>query len=262
MDKFSTVTIRETKESKRVKISSDVKPKILDTIIQKWQSLLDTLAKVVDVPSGLIMRLNEGTIEVFLKSNTQGNPYIVGEEAKLVYGFYCETVIGKQMQLIVPDATRSKDWKLNNPDVTLGMISYMGVPINWPDGECFGTVCILDNKENHYNRDLEDLLTQIKQHIEVDLELILTNQQLEELNDTKTKFLSLISHDIRGNIGSADQLLQLIIENFEIYDSSKIKDTLLSLSQSLSESFLTLEGLLSWSKREILQIKPNITQLV
>lgn len=213
MNKFSTVTIRETKKSKRVRISSDSKPKILDPIIGKWQTLLNTLAKAIGVPSGLIMRLNEETIEVFLKSNTESNPYKVSEKTKLIYGLYCETVIGTQNTLIVPDATKSKVWNIDNPDIDLNMISYMGVPLNWPDGECFGTICVLDNKENHYSKEFEELLIQIKQHIEVDLQLLQTNQELEKLNDTKTKFLSLISHDVRGNIGSANQLLKLIIEN-------------------------------------------------
>lgn len=261
MSKFSTVTVRETNESKRIRITSDSKPKILDTVVKKWQTLLDTLAKVVDVPSTLIMRLNEETIEVFLKSNTEGNPYKVGEEVKLIYGLYCETVIGTQNLLIVPDATKSKVWNQNNPDIDINMISYMGVPINWPDGECFGTVCILDSKENYYSKETEDILTQIKQHIEVDLGFMLTNQELKKLNDTKTKFLTLISHDVRGNIGSADQLLKLIIENIDNYSKSKLKDTLLSLSQSLSESYFTLENMLSWSKAEILQIEPEILSI-
>ncbi len=258
MSKYSTVTVRETNESKRVRITSDSKPKILDTVIKKWQTLLDTLAKVVGVPSALIMRLNEETIEVFIKSNTEGNPYKTGEKVKLIYGLYCETVIGVQKTLIVPDATKNKVWNKNNPDIDIDMISYMGVPLNWPDGECFGTVCILDSKENYYSKETEDLLTQIKQHIEVDLQFIQTNQELEKLNDTKTKFLSLISHDVRGNIGSADQLLKLIIENINDYSKSELKDTLLSLSQSLSESYFTLENMLSWSKSEMLQIEPEI----
>ena len=235
MEKFSTITIRETKESKRIKISSDSKPQILDPIIQKWQTLLDTLAKIVNVPSGLIMRLNEETIDVFLKSNTKGNPYKANEKAKLIHGLYCETVIGTQNPLIVPDATKSEVWNINNPDVDINMISYMGVPLNWPDGECFGTVCILDNKKNQYSKEFENLLTQIKQHIELDLQLMLTTKELEKLNDTKTKFLSLISHDVRGNIGSADQLLKLIIENIDNYDKPKLNEMLISLSQSLAK---------------------------
>ncbi|MDY0202314.1 MAG: GAF domain-containing sensor histidine kinase [Bacteroidales bacterium] len=258
MDKFSTIKIRGEKKFKTVRISSDSKPKILDPIIEKWQTLLNTLARVIDVPSGLIMRLNEETIEVFLKSNTESNPYKANEKAKLLQGFYCETVIGTQNTLIVPNATKNELWNKNNPDVDIDMISYMGVPLNWPDGECFGTICVLANKETHYSKEFENLLIQIKQHIEVDLQLLLTNKELEVLNATKTKFLSLISHDVRGNIGSADQLLKLIIENIDDYSKTHLKDTLLSLSQSLSESYFTLENMLSWSKAEILQIEPKI----
>ena len=76
------------------------------------------------------MKLNEETIEVFVKSNTEGNPYKTGEEAKLIYGLYCETVIGTQKQLLVPDATKSKVWNENNPDVDINMISYLGLPVN------------------------------------------------------------------------------------------------------------------------------------
>ena len=258
MERISNVTIRVTQEIKTIKIGSDLKPEIIDSVIQKWQFLIDTLAKIIHVPSGLIMRLNENTIEVFLSSRTTGNPYKVGEKAELIHGLYCETVIGTQKLLVVPDATKSKIWGKNNPDVDINMISYLGVPINWPDGECFGTVCVLDNKENHYSKEYIDLVTKIKHHIETDLQLMMTNQQLKELNITKTKFLSLISHDIRGNIGSADAFLKLILENFKDFDKSQLNDMLLTLSQSLSWVSLSMDNLLSWSKEELLQIEPEI----
>ncbi|PLX11108.1 MAG: hypothetical protein C0597_15670 [Marinilabiliales bacterium] len=69
-EKKSKITIRETKESKLVSIASEANPEVFSSVIDKWQSLLDTVAKIVDVPSGLIMKLNEDTIEVFLKSHT------------------------------------------------------------------------------------------------------------------------------------------------------------------------------------------------
>lgn len=262
--KLSTITIRETKESKVVKIGSDLKPKILQEEIVKWQSLIDTAAKIANVPSGLIMRLNEKNIEVFLKSQTEGNPYMVGEQAKLIYGLYCETVIGTQKKLLVSDATKNKNWKENNPDVDINMISYLGFPINWPDGEVFGTVCILDNKENYYSNELYKLLYQIKQHIETDLQILLLNEdlkekntQLKQLNNTKSRFLSLISHDVRGAIGTLDKFLKLILDNYEKYDKSKLKPMLNSLSKNASSSYQTLENLLIWSKNDLVQIQPN-----
>ncbi len=258
MENFAKVTIRETQESKKVSISSASKPEIIDSTISKWQTLIDTLAKIINVPSGLIMRLNSDNIEVFLKSSSDSNPYEKNEKAELKYGLYCETVIGTQKQLIVPDATKSEIWNNNNPDVDINMISYLGVPINWPDGECFGTVCVLDNKENYYNKDFIDLINQIKLHIELDLQLLLRNIELKELNEVKTKFMSLISHDVSGNLATLHQYLQLVTNDFDNFDTAELKNSLISLSQISSTSFSTLNNLLNWSKSDLVKLKPEI----
>jgi signal transduction histidine kinase len=267
-DRYSKVTIRENKQSRQVKISSESKPEIDPSVINKWQSLIDVAAKIAKVPAGLIMRLNEDTIEVFIKSRTKGNPYKAGEEAKLVYGLYCETVIGTQKKLLVPDATKSPVWKDNNPDVDINMISYLGFPINWPDGEVFGTVCVLDSKENQYSQDYIDFLNQVKLHIEGDLHLIVTNQklkeknaELEQLNDVKSRFLSLISHDIRSGIGLCNEFLKLTVENFDKFDKSELTMMLETLSQSADSAYVTLENLLNWSKKDLLHLKPHKTEI-
>jgi len=266
-EKKSRITIRETKETKNVPINADVKPEIFTAITEKWQSLLDTIAKIVDVPSGLIMRLNEDSIEVFLKSQTNGNPYHEGEKADLNYGLYCETVIGTQKELLVTDATKSSVWRKNNPDVDINMISYLGYPINWPDGKVFGTVCLLDNKENNYNDNFKKLLHLTKKHIESDLQLIVSklklealNKNLEETSGIKTRFLSLISHDVRGGIGTLNEFLKLMINNFDTYEREKLKKDLISLNHMTNGAFLLLENLLSWSKNDLLHLEPEKKQ--
>lgn len=264
MERYSKITIRENGTQKTVRIGSHLKPEVLTGVIEKWQSLIDVTAKIINVPSGLIMKLNEDSIEVLVKSQTDGNPYHAGEEAKLIYGLYCETVIGTQKPLLIQDAKQDAVWKDNNPDVIINMIAYLGLPINWPDGEVFGTVCVLDNKENHFNSDYYDLLSQVKTHIETDLNMLIANQQLadknnelEQMNSIKSRFLSLISHDIRGGIGVLDEHLKLTIENFEEYDNARLKKILLSLSQNASSAFHTLESLLKWSKNDLLQLQPQ-----
>lgn len=264
----SKIIIRERNETKSVSIRSDVKLDVFSNITEKWQSLIDTVAKIVDVPSGLIMRLNEDTIEVLLKSQTDGNPYHAGEKADLIYGLYCETVIGTQDELLVPDATKSTVWGKNNPDVDINMISYLGYPINWPDGKVFGTVCLLDNKENSFNDNFKKLLYLTKKHIESDLQLIFSKLELEDLNksleetgDIKTRFLSLISHDVRGGIGTLNEFLKLIITKFDTYEKDKLKKDLISLNHMTNSAFMVLENLLSWSKNDLLHLEPEKKQI-
>lgn len=264
MKKYSTIKIRRTKESKKVQLGADSKPVITQKIIDKWQALIDTAAKIAKVPSALIMRLNEKNIEVFLSSRTEGNPLKAGKKIDLIYGIYCETVIGTQKKLLVPNAMKNIIWKDNNPAIDDHMISYIGFPINWPDGEVFGTICVLDNKENCYNNDFHNLLNQIKQHIESDLQLLLTNTdlieknaQLEQLNNTKTRFLSLISHDIRGSVGTISEFLRLILEDYDRIEKSEIRPMINSLSKNASDTYQTLETLLIWSKNDLVHLNPN-----
>ena len=153
-------------------------------VIGEWQNIVDLLAKIIDVPAGLIMRLDKGDLEVFVSSQSKGNPYIVGErEAMENSGLYCETVIKKNSMLKIPNALTDKDWK-DNPDVKLNMISYLGLPILYPNGSPFGTICVLDSKENHYTDEYEELLYSLRKLIERELEIIDKNVQLKISSET------------------------------------------------------------------------------
>jgi PAS domain S-box-containing protein len=70
--------------------------------------------------------------------------------------------------LLVPDALHDAEWK-QNPDIKLGMISYLGFPVAWPDGEIFGTICVLDKKGNSYNELYRKFVLQCREVLEADL---------------------------------------------------------------------------------------------
>jgi GAF domain-containing protein len=66
------------------------------------------------------------------------------------------------------------------------MISYLGFPLLWPDNEIYGTICILDNKENHYNNDCIKLLEILRDSIEKDLELLLEQSKIRTELESKS----------------------------------------------------------------------------
>ena len=49
------------------------------------------------------------------------------------------------------------------------MISYLGFPVTWPDGQIFGTICVLDRKENSYSGLYRKLVLQCRDVLEADL---------------------------------------------------------------------------------------------
>ncbi len=141
-------------------------------VLGKWQLIVNTMAEVMNVPAGLIMRLNGDRIEVCLSSATLGNPYVVGEAEHFEgSGLYCERVIESGRILLVPDALADAAWR-ENPDVPRHMIAYLGFPIRWPDLSPFGTICVLDNKANSFGTVYERLVEQFRDVIEHHLELI------------------------------------------------------------------------------------------
>jgi transcriptional regulator with GAF, ATPase, and Fis domain len=149
-------------------------------VLGKWQNVVDIMAELLGVPAGLIMRCRGDEIEVLVASTLPGNPYHPGEKEQLPgSGLYCETVIKTRQMLIVPNALQDETWRAN-PDIELGMISYLGYPIFLPHGEVFGTICVLDTKENTYAETYKKLLLQFKKLIEAHLELLYTNCLLQD----------------------------------------------------------------------------------
>ncbi len=62
----------------------------------------------------------------------------------------------------MPDARRDTNWD-ENPDIKLGMVSYLGFPIAQPDGSVFGTICVLDRTENAYSQLVERVILQFRE---------------------------------------------------------------------------------------------------
>lgn len=163
---------------------------IPDEVVKKWQNIVDILADIMNVPVALIMRVVPPRIEVFLTSNTDGNPYSLGDSEHLEgSGLYCETVIKSQSKLEVPNALKDKA-RRNNPDIKLGMISYLGLPINWPDGKIFGTICVLDKAEKKHDDRKVNYFTQLKELVEMHLAIILANETLKKSLAEKAELLA------------------------------------------------------------------------
>ena len=148
-------------------------------IVRKWQEMIDLVAEIMHVPSALIMKVESPNIKVFVASESKKNPWKRDEVAPLSGGTYCETVMATRQLLLVPNARQDDEWK-SNPDIELGMISYLGLPITWPDGDIFGTICVLDSKRNEYSEVYSKLLLHCRDVSQADLRSLVTIHELEQ----------------------------------------------------------------------------------
>ncbi len=196
--KLARVRVAEQADPVLVPLTSSDKPSVPVSLSQKWEGIVDLIAEIINVPSGLIMRLEEDHLEVFVKSGRKDNPYESGETALLQTGLYCETVVGRRDALLVPDAREDAAWK-DNPDVKLNMVSYLGFPLAWPDGEVFGTICVLDNKRNEYGKLFVSLVERFRDVIEQDLRFLLDYDHLRKISHHKDMILQELHHRIKNN---------------------------------------------------------------
>lgn len=151
-------------ESTKYPILDEIK--IPQNALENWQVTADLLAEIANVPAALVMRVHASDIEVFVASH--GAVYMSGEKASLDTGLYCETVLSTRKKLLVPNALKDPEWD-HNPDIALSMISYCGLPLTWPTGDLFGTLCVLDNKENVFNHLVYPLMERLRDSIQLSL---------------------------------------------------------------------------------------------
>ncbi len=81
-------------------------------------------------------------------------------------------------------------------------------------------------------------------------ELNRQNIALQELNATKDKFFSIISHDLKGPLNSLTSFSSLLINHTESLSKEEIKMFAKDFDKSLKNLFSLLENLLEWSRSQ------------
>lgn len=77
------------------------------------------------------------------------------------------------------------------------------------------------------------------------------NRELKKINEIKSKFFSIISHDLKNPILSQKQVLEILKENFDTLPPETVKEQCNELYKSSSSLLTLLTGLLSWSRLEL-----------
>jgi signal transduction histidine kinase len=108
------------------------------------------------------------------------------------------------------------------------------------------------------------LFKQIRSRKEALKELSLKNQKITEqskvlsnLNITKDKFFSIISHDLKGAIGGFLTQTEFLSEDFNNLAPHDMLDLLKRMNQSSKQLYSLLENLLEWSKTQTGKIEPK-----
>lgn len=99
------------------------------------------------------------------------------------------------------------------------------------------------------NKELEQWNATLEQQVrERTAQLEEQRQQLVELNASKDKFFSIISHDLRSPFNAILGFAQLLAENLNRYERDQIQQKVERILTSAEHLYALLENLLTWSR--------------
>ncbi len=93
-------------------------------------------------------------------------------------------------------------------------------------------------------------------------ELAVTNQELQESNNTKDKFFSIIAHDLRGPIGNMMQFSELAMDK-DLLTEDELNEILSSQKKIATNTYQLLDNLLNWARvnSQRMQFHPDLIEL-
>ncbi len=196
---------------------SPAKPEISPETIAKWQNVVDLIARLAGVPSSLIMKTDAPLHSVLVSNSDEASPYQSGQSFRLNERLYCHGVLSRDAELVVEDAARDPVW-CDNDDMEFGMSFYVGYPLKWPDGEVFGTICVLDRRRNEQALLFREGLKEFCRVIETDLALLLEaalRREAEAELQATLEGLERTVADRTRDLEEANAALRVLIANFE-----------------------------------------------
>lgn len=113
------------------------------------------------------------------------------------------------------------------------------------------------------NKQLEEEVKNRKDH---EQKLIQSERQLKEVNLTKDKFFSIISHDLKSPFGAMKGLVELLQAGYDEMSDMEKKELIGEINKATNNTFSLLSNLLAWSQsqRDTIEFHPvaiNVSEI-
>lgn len=151
--------------------------------LKKWQKTVNIMAEVFQAPGGFIVQYTDKGYQIVVSSESKLNPYPAGgEPIPKETNIFCRKVVAEGQTLYVKNATELEEWDDNPEVIDDGFNSYLGMPLRWPDGNPFGTLCVMDYNITEYQEAYLELMAQFRDLVMQDLELLDQYLEVQELS--------------------------------------------------------------------------------
>ena len=147
--------------------------------------------------------------------------------------------------IVTPHLTSSK---------AVEFITIIGYPFNTPEDSAVELKSEI-NSLIKQNSDLLELIEKLSLH---NIELTKKNNSLSEELINRDKFFSILSHDLRGQMGNMINSSDLIVNSFDQLDIGDVKNIVGMLNKSIKKNYNLLNNLLLWASFQGGKININV----
>ena len=182
--------------------------------------------------------------------------------------FCAHAILRPEELLVVPDATLDPRFRDNplvtgSPDIRF----YAGAPILTHDHQPLGTLCVIDTQPRQLSPRQVQALEHLAKQVQANLDLRLKTRQLNDLNESKNRFFSILAHDLRAPLGTIVSIADLLTDPEMPFEEAEQKKFLQHLKTSARTTSQIAENLLSMAlfEKGALKFAPahqNIPEIV
>ncbi len=173
---------------------------------------------------------------------------------------FCSHAILQEEVMIVPDATKDirfsdNPFVIGNPNIRF----YAGMPLTNPDGFKLGTLCVIDDQARELSESQLFALKVLGSQVSKQMELRKQMHEVQHLNETNAKLLSIISHDLRSPMVSLHGLLELV-EKHNL-SAEEFKEYIAKVRSQFNSTSELLSNLLAWATLQFSNAEPRVDEI-
>ena len=222
---------------------------ILDTDFEKeYDDIVKLTSYICKTPITLIslVDLNRQWFKAKVGLNVRETPRDVA---------FCSYAIEMEDILIVKDT--HKDFRFSDNPLVKGdpkIRFYAGAQLRTSDGHALGTLCAIDREPRDLSQDQIDALKTLADQVVARFELRklykdLQNQakELHELNKTKDRIFSIVSHDLRAPFNNILGFSEILKKDINELSKDVIREINDNIADSANSTYDLVNSLLNWS---------------
>jgi signal transduction histidine kinase len=218
-----------------------------------YDAIVNLASSICEAPISLVTLINED--RQWYKAKTG----IDGSETPRELAFCAFTILDNELFEVEDTWKDVRFFQHPSVDGDPNIRFYAGMPLRSPSGYNLGSLCVIDRVPRKLTEFQKSALQTLSQQVIKLFELRRKNRELNLLQDTQSRMMSIIGHDLRTPIASINALLEILDE----YDMSmeELKKLLPDIRKSAESTGELVINLLDWAQSQMAGLKINTSSL-